>query len=409
MACDSDIRVEHVNVELDEIELDRPLVLSKGIIAHVGRARASVLVRTRTGAIGTGRASTLLSVGWAWPEGARRFEEKVASCRAACADLARELGAGGPFKDPIEHGHMLSIAGNRLAARLEAPPLVAPLLFGVFDSAVHDAWGKANRSSCYEMYDAEHLNRDLGAYLSARFRGYYPASLLRREPLRDLPVQTVIGLDDDTGPEPRTPSVKVKVDGRQMERSVERLCAVHEELLSLDEPRICVDANESFPSAMDVLTFIEALRRRSPRTLARITYWEQPLSRGAPHASLARAGVRLVLDEGLPDAFSREATELTTGRALKTFRGQTQCLLHYCAARVARDYLTIQDLTNIDVALLQAAHLSSQLHLDSHDFECNSMQYVPSANVELHARFPHLRDGHFLRLPQAGFEGLSEL
>ncbi len=153
------------------------------------------------------------------------------------------------------------------------------------------------------------------------------------------------------------------------------------------------------------------LQEQAPNAFDRIQLIEQPTSRdlnapGTPAMHQAAKIKPVVIDESLVDyATFLRARELGySGVALKACKGQSNALLMAAASQKFGMYTCMQDLTCPGASLLQAISIAA--HVPPVDaLECNSRQYVPSANSPWETRFPrvfHVQHGEF---QTAGLDG----
>ncbi|WP_166350586.1 enolase C-terminal domain-like protein [Phytoactinopolyspora limicola] len=424
---DTDVRVVDAAVTFRWVELDHPLTISGRDISGFTVAEVGVEVESRRGRRGRGRGSTVLSVPWAWPgadgdPGDRDATLRALTERLAVASTEHRLG------DPIEL--WLDLEGDLG----EVPRLAGLLALGAVDSAVHDAWAHAAARPAMSMYDAECLGVDLGA-IASDLSGRYPGDYLTGD-THDLPVQHVVGVDDPLTPAEcadgrrslqtwlaleGTRHLKVKVAGQDPSDDARRVADVFEVAQRRHHlggrVLIAVDPNEGYRDVGELDQFLDSLARLSPRAAGALHYLEQPVPRDADPAPELMRGlserVPVLLDEGFTDVADlvHLAERGWSGVVVKASKGQSPAMLAYGVMKARGLWVTVQDLTTVDLAYVHSARLVSGLDLTSRHLEYNSRQYVPGGNVRVAGRYPALatvRDGQ-VRYPLSDSSGLYQL
>ncbi|MEV6964314.1 enolase C-terminal domain-like protein [Hamadaea sp. NPDC051192] len=344
-------------VEFRDVLFARPLHLSGASIDRVTMA----VVRVRSGQRhGTG--ASMLSVPWAWPgEPLLSWTAKDQAMRdatLAMAKAAEDVDAADPFE--------VHDAVAQTSAGLPMPALAATLALAAVDNAVHAA-------------------------LSAALR-----------PIRHrLPVQHVVGVDDVASlPPDGIGHVKIKLAGRDPAADAARVCEV---FAKAGRPRLSLDPNEGYADTAGVVELLERVRLNDREAFDAIGYVEQPVPRDAPDDPRGlRAVGRLkpvLIDEGLAsaDQLAGLPDQGWSGLVVKASKGSSLALRAHEFAWQRRLFVTIQDLTAVDLALEHSARLAAALPWSSPAFEYNSRQYCPAANDELRRVKPALvdvRDGH---------------
>lgn len=421
---DTDVEVLDARVAFTQTDLAHPFVISGRTIAWFTVAVVEVDVRNRAGGTATGRGASVLSVPWAWPRSALTVEQRDAVLR----DLTRRLADGAcgrPPADPIRRWLDAHEAVGDAAADIAAaaglgepvPPLAALLSLGAVDNALHDAWARAARRPAHTMYTGKHLRDDLGVRFGPALDGRWPGDFLAARRTR-LEVQHLAGATDPLEPDDAADGrrslrewltadgvrhVKVKVHARDAGEDARRVADVHRlgRDLGLDLA-LAIDPNEGYQRPDDVGDLLDHLDRIDPAAGRAVAYVEQPVPRDTTPdpAGLARIGRRLpvVMDEGLTDPHTVPALRDAgwSGVVVKAAKGHSAALLAHAAAKVAGLYVTVQDLTAVDLALVHSARLVSLFDLPSPHLEYNSRQYAPAANARLGGDRPDLttvRDG----------------
>jgi L-alanine-DL-glutamate epimerase-like enolase superfamily enzyme len=407
--ADTDVVVREADVQFRRVELDQPFTISGRTIAWFTLALANVAVTDRRGRAARGSGASVLSVPWAWPTSDRTVEERDAAMRQLTRQFADRVLDGEPA-DPVAIWRRL-----HATAPATMPPLAAMLCLGVLDNALHDAWARAADRPAYAMYTKEHLADHLGQYVDPALAGRYPGQFLVAARPR-LPVQHVVGvtdpLHDSTGGEVSLVEwlardgvrhLKIKVRGSDPEADARRIADVHQ-VASAEAGNVslAVDPNEGYRDAAALGEMLDLLRAGAPDAFAAVSYLEQPFPRDhrLDRDELRRAaqGKPVLVDESLDDParLPRLVAAGWSGVVVKAGKGQSAALLAYAYARAHSLFVTVQDLTAVDLALAHSARLASVLDLSAPQFEYNSRQYAPRGNNALATRLPDLvavRDG----------------
>lgn len=417
---DSDISVRESTVAFRPVTLCPPLVISSGRISQFTVVYVRLAVVNRGGNAATGVGTTVLSVPWAWPHSARSVADRDAVLRRLCISLTDAV-SGRPPLDPFQLWRTLSDLLPGLTEQAgpteEMPKLAALLCLGAVDNAVHDAWARAAGRPAYAMYSARYLNLDLGALVDPALAGQYPGEFLG--PFRgELPVQHLVGSGDPLAPGDGGRSLvdwaqaegirhfKVKVLGHDPAADADRIGAVHAAVGPAAS--LSIDPNEGYESAASVVELMHALRTRFPRAAQAVGYIEQPIPRGRQFRPEQDCGVPVLMDEGMCDIDTlRELPKSRwDGVVIKAGKGQSHALLANSYARYHGLFVTVQDLTAVDLAFRHSARLVSVLRPSTPHVEYNSRQYAPWANEELTRTSPELTTVHngFVRIdePEAG-------
>ena len=315
-----------------------------------------------------------------------------------------------------------------LKLSLPIPKLCTLVTFSPFDAAVHDAYGKLHRLSCYETYGPQFLPRDLSAYLNNDFRGEFLDRYILRRPKATMPLYHLVGALDPVAPSDVRERVgdglpenlpewiryngithiKIKLNGSDLAWDVGRVVDVDRVTSETQRSRrvaqwyYSLDFNEKCPNVDYLLAFLHQLRERAKEGFGRIQYVEQPTKRDLKEDRanvMHRASelIPIVIDESLVDLESLELARTMgySGVALKACKGQSQVLLMAAAAQKHKMFLCVQDLTCPGASLIHSAGLAAHVPGVA-AIEANARQYVPAANQPWEDRFPgifKIRDG----------------
>lgn len=423
---DSSITIRDAQASFTEIKLAVPLTISGGTITTFSLATVTVTAVNKRGKSEEGSGASIFSIPWSWPQSTLTGADRDEILRRITTQLLDRI-IDQERADPIQLWRSVVDALPAIVAAIEAdlptgesvPHLAAMLAVGAIDNAIHDAWGRVAGRSCYTMYTSDYLNEDLASVLGADFAGVYPGQFLAPA-RRSVPIQHLVspsdplpasangtrGLTDWLSAEnPRF--LKVKVLARDPVADARRVSEVYQTALLAgngEHPTVlAVDPNEGYQSADALAAFLDAVEQLDPHAAQAIAYVEQPTPR---HNTVNPQGLRsvgrrvpILMDEGLStvDSLLTLPRSGFGGAVIKAGKGQTFALLVHSFAHAHDLYVTIQDLTAVDIALQHSIRLSSVLDTSSPHCEYNSRQYAPEANRSLSVAFPDLvtvADGH---------------
>jgi L-alanine-DL-glutamate epimerase-like enolase superfamily enzyme len=146
------------------------------------------------------------------------------------------------------------------------------------------------------------------------------------------------------------------------------------------------DTNEQCENPQYVEELLSTLRERAPQAFQELLYVEQPTERDLQlHRFDMRKAAALkpvILDESLVslDDFALAMELGWSGIALKTCKCHSQALLFAALAGARGIPYTVQDLTNVGLALLHSVGLAARLH-PMMGVEANSRQFFPAASA----------------------------
>lgn len=383
-------------------------------IGDLTLAHVRATVEGRDGRRADGWGAILLSWPWAFPGDTPDGEARDALMRALVTAYGEALVKRGEPGHPLDHylalepelGRIAGGVASRMGIDVPVPPLCALVSLSPVDAAIHDAYGNLHGVSSYDVLGAVHLDWDLSRVLGASFTGRYPADFLRSGPVERVPIAHTVGALDpltsgegDTGRIPPLTdwiardapcAFKVKLKGQDLDWDVWRLVAVHG-LASRERGRgddivLYGDLNEQGPSKAYIVELLDRLERDHPAVCDALDMLEQPVRRdltdASPDLADVSARVPIVLDEGLTSLASVDRAMALGwgGVALKTCKTQSLMLLTLPKAVEAGLHVTVQDLTNPGIALVQSVGLAARLPV-TRPFETNAGQYFPNTSL----------------------------
>ncbi len=432
----TDIRIEEVTLNYEDFPYRTPYQFGGRAVDRVTLLNVRCVVRTNNGRVAKGFGSMSLGNLWAFPSSRLSYDATLGAMKKLAG---RIRGITAEYKEPghpIDINWALEPAYLRAAAEISnelelgepIPKLCALVTASPFDAAIHDAFGKAHRLSCYHTYGPDFMSHDIGHYLGTEFAGDYPNRYLLSKPKAWLWVNHSVGASDpivefdikkritdglpETLPEwinhDGITHLKIKLDGNNLPRDLERVFRIFLAASETEEKRhvnswaYTLDFNEQCPNVGYLLDFLHRVKEKAPADYGRIQYIEQPTARDlkAHRENVMHEASKLkpvVIDESLTDFESLTlAREIGyTGVALKACKGQSQSMLMAVAAQKYKMFLTVQDLTCPGAALIHSAGIAAHVP-GVQVIEANAREYVPAANKPWERRFPgifRIQDG----------------
>lgn len=384
-------------------------------------AHVRVAIEGRDGKTAEGWGAILLSWPWSFPGDSPDGATKDALMRTLVATYGEALEDARDYGHPIDHFLRMEPELDRIAAVVASdmgisgsvPPLCALVSYSAIDAAIHDAYGMLLDTNSFNTLTADHLGWDLSRVLGAGFAGKYPANYLRPKPVERVPVEHTVGGFDPLTPDeaqegaipPLTQYIaeeapyafKVKLRGLDLDWDVNRLVEVHDiaarQRNRRDDIVLFGDLNEQGPSKAYIVELLDRLERDHAAVYRALDALEQPMKRdfsgNSPDFADVSARVPIVLDEGLTSLVAIDrALELGWGGvALKTCKTQSLMMLAIPKAAERGMHISVQDLTNPGIALVQSVAMASRLPV-TRPLETNVQQYFPASSVPEAAVFP---------------------
>jgi L-alanine-DL-glutamate epimerase-like enolase superfamily enzyme len=423
-------RIQEVRVDFEDFAYRAPMKFRATVVDRVTILNVSIKCESN-GETLEGFGSTPLGNVWAFPSARLTYAQTLDGMKQLALSVGAITESCKVEDHPIEINRQLEPqyfeAARALNIGESIPSLCTLVVASPFDAALHDAYGKAARLSCYETYGPDHMQRDLGQYLDHQFQGEYLDRYVSSRPAESLALYHLVGALDalteadlpsrlnDGIPETleewvraeAVNHIKIKLDGNDMTWDLNRVLAVDRVLTSLTSDRnwcYSLDFNERCENVEYVLDCLARVRESSALAFARIQYVEQPTHRdlfapGTPDMHAAARIKPVVIDESLVDYESLlRARELGySGVALKACKGQSNALLMAAAAQKFGMFLCVQDLTCPGASLVQSVGLAAHVP-PIKAVESNARQYVPAANNGWESQFPgifRITDGRF--------------
>jgi L-alanine-DL-glutamate epimerase-like enolase superfamily enzyme len=390
-------------------------------IGNLTFAHVRVVIESRDGRHAEGWGAILLSWPWAFPGDDWHGTTKDALMRALVAEYGEVLESRREHGHPIDHFLAIEAGLDRITAKVATtmgivepvPPLCALVSYSPIDAAIHDAYGNLHNTNSFDTLTEDHLGWDLSRVLGDAFAGKYPADYLRSVPVRRVPIAHTVGALDPVTPDeasedaipPLTAWIqrdapfafKVKLKGQDLDWDVQRLvdvyCLATNTRRRNDDIVLYGDLNEQGPSKEYIVELLDRLEGDHYMVYRALDMLEQPMKRDfsgeSPNLTDVSARVPIVLDEGLMSLGTIDrALELGWGGiALKTCKTQSLMMLSVPKAIEAGMHISVQDLTNPGLALVQSVGIASRLQV-TRPFETNVQQYFPEASVPEAEMFP---------------------
>ncbi|MFN0085796.1 MAG: enolase C-terminal domain-like protein [Blastocatellia bacterium] len=423
------VSIEELSFAYEEFRYRAPYKFGGVPVDRATILNVNLTIRTADGRSARGFGSMPLGNVWSFPSREMSYDDTLGAMRALAERIAAITrgfqDAGHPFDInlALEPEYLKAAAEISRARNLPAPiPKLCTLVAASpFDAAVHDAFGKLHRRSCYRTYGRDLAPHDLSHYLNSDFRGEYADRYVNPAPRARIALFHSVGGSDAVLPSelqsrlndglPETLAewirhsglthIKIKLQGENLQWDIDRTVNI-DRIASETRPRTpwnyCVDFNERCPDVEYVLEYLRKVKERAPRGFDRILYLEQPTARDlkANRQNQMHAAAKLrpvVIDESLTDLESLLlAREMGySGVALKACKGQSHAVLMAAAARKYKMFLCVQDLTCPGASLIHSAGIAAHVPGVS-GIEANSRQYMPAANRPWEPKFPGLFD-----------------
>ena len=432
----TDIGIENVEHSYEDFPYRTPYVFGGRAVDRVTLLNVHCEVRTVDGRAANGFGSMPLGNLWSFPSKSLSYDATLSAMKGLAGQIRRIISDYKEAGHPIDINWALEPAYLRAADEVSKelklsepiPKLCTLVTASPFDAAIHDAFGKAHRVSCYHSYGPDFMTHDIAHYLGSEFKGEYPSRYVAREPKPRLFVYHSVGAGDpivesditkpihDGLPETLPAWInhdglthfKIKLNGNNLQADLDRVVRIDRAATQTEEKRgvaqwkYSLDFNEQCPNVDYLLDFLRRLKEITPGGYVRIQYIEQPTARDlkADRANVMHAAAKLkpvVIDESLTDFESLMlAREMGyTGVALKACKGQSQAVLMAAAAQKFKMFVTVQDLTCPGAALIHSAGLAAHVP-EVQTIEANAREYVPIANKHWDRQFPgifHIKNG----------------
>jgi L-alanine-DL-glutamate epimerase-like enolase superfamily enzyme len=422
-----DMRILEVTHQFEDFLYRAPYQFGGRTVESVTLLNVNCRVRFGDGQESWGFGSMTLGNAWAFP--AAPHDVGLGAMRALAGELQSITAGCDDSGHPIDLSRVLEPEYLRAAesvSRARALPAPIPKLCtlvvaSAFDAALHDAYGKAFRTSCYETYGPSFFTHDLSTDLGPEFKGEYLDRYVPAAPQATMPVFHSVGASDPL----EAPDVKkriddglpntleewirrdglirfkIKLNGGNLPADLDRVVRtdriVNRELPArgVNDWKYLLDFNEGCPNVGYLLEFLSRLKEATAAGFGRILYIEQPTARDLKDRSnVMHEAARLcpiVADEALTDLESLLlAREMGyNGVALKACKGQSHAMLLAAAAQKFGMFLCVQDLTCPGASLVHSAGIAARVPGNA-GIEANARQFVPAANAAWEDRFPGL-------------------
>lgn len=445
----SDIRIQEVRYDFEDFLYRAPYQFGGRTVDRVTLLNVDCVVRTLSGRTARGFGSMTLGNVWSFPSRVLSYDRTLGAMKTLAGRIADLTGSYREAGHPIEINRDLEPeylkAAEEVTRELKLaesiPKLCTQVTASAFDAAIHDAFGKAHRRSCYRTYGSDLMTDDLSLYLGPHFRGEFLSQYILRRPVALMPVYHSVGALDpivesdikerlndglpETLPEwiryNGLTHIKIKLNGEDSNWDFERVVRIDRAVAETQRQRgvtrwkYLLDFNENCANVDYLLDVLRRIKESTPAGFERIQYVEQPTARNlrANRSNVMHEAAKLrpvVIDESLTDLESLLlASEMGyTGVALKACKGQSQAMLMAAAAQKYKMFLCVQDLTCPGAALIHSAGIAAHVPGVA-ALEANARQYVPAANKAWEAKFPEIfqiRDGT-MKTAVLDREGLS--
>ncbi len=433
----TDIRILEVEPYFDEIKFRTPLKFGGNTINSGISFTVRIKVENKKGNTGVGWGNVNLSYNWAFPSeyiSAEIRENILVDISKKLSNFYKKIEG---YWHPIELYYNLKeeIYKKSEAVKIEyniseqIPALATLICNSPFDTALHDALGKANNISTFKSYSSEFMAYDLSRYLGEEFSGEYLSKYIKEKPAQRIPVFHLVGgvdklreseidLNDPNDGLPVSLDqwierdgifcFKIKLSGEDIDWDVERTIEVAEvareslQKKGVKDFYLSTDSNEKNKNPESVMEYLDKLKNRSPEIFDRLLYLEQPTERDLDRNQFDMSKVSkiksVVVDEGISgiDKFVQALELGWSGAALKICKGFSSALLYVAMSEKYNLEYSVQDLTNTGISLIHSASLTSRIE-PIMGFEYNSRQFMPEAYPEIrneHSDIFKVKDGY---------------
>jgi L-alanine-DL-glutamate epimerase-like enolase superfamily enzyme len=445
----SDIRIEHISYGYDECIFRAPVGFAGTVVNRATMVTVKCSVSTAGGKTASGFGSMPFNHTFSFPSRTLSKEIKNDAMKALAAELAKVTGAYREFGHPLDINWDLAPlylkAATEVSQRLRLsdpiPKLCTLVTAAAFDAAIHDAFGKAHGTNCFNTYGPEFMKYDLSRYLGAEYKGKYPSDyLLRQHKARMTLCHLISAVDPIEDFENKDPikdglpetlpewihhngllEFKIKVNGTDLKWDIERVMHIDRVVRQTQEKRgvkdwaYVLDFNEKCPNVDYFIQFCRQLKEKMSTGYRRIKYTEQPTARDLkahPENDMHEAAklCPVVIDESLIDVESLLlARDLGwTGAVVKSPKGLSHMILMASIAGKENIFVAGGDMSCPGAALIQTTNLQARVPTIT-SVEANARQYLPQANKPWEARFPgmfRITDG-LLRTQEVSGPGLG--
>jgi L-alanine-DL-glutamate epimerase-like enolase superfamily enzyme len=445
----SDIRIENISFGYDEHVFRAPVGFAQAVVNRATMVTVRCSVSTAGGKFGRGFGSMPFNHTFSFPSKTLSSEVKNEAMKALASEISKVTADYREFGHPLEINWDLAPIYLKAAAEVSQrlrladpiPRLCALVTAAAFDAAIHDAFGKAHGTNCFNTYGPEFMNHDLARYLGPEYKGNFPRDyLLRQHKPRMTLCHLVSAVDPIEDFENRTPikdglpetlpewiryngllEFKIKVNGADLQWDIERVRHIDRVVTQAQQKRgvadwaYVLDFNEKCPNVDYFIQFCRQLREKMPVGYRRIKYTEQPTARDLrahPENDMHEAAklCPVVIDESLIDGDSLLlARDLGwTGAVVKSPKGLSHMILMVSMAAKEKIFLAGGDMSCPGAALIQTTNLQARVPSIT-SVEANARQYLPEANKAWESRYPgmfRVTDG-MLRTREVSGPGLG--
>src|SRR5262245_45780389 len=285
----TDIRIERVSIRYEEHVFRVPLKFALTVVDRATMLTATCTVRTAAGKVATGFGTLPLNYVFTFPSKNLSPDARLGAMKALAEEIATVTEKYTEFGHPIdinwELAPLYTNAAAEVSQRLRLPDRIPKLCTlvtaGVFDAAIHDAFGKVHGVNTFHTFGPEFMTYDLGRYLGGEYKGEYPDRYIRREPKERMPLCHLISAVDPIEESDNTKPLrdglpetlpewinhngliylKIKLNGDDLKWDIERFLHIDRVTAETQKKR-CVttwayvpDFNEKCPNVDYYLTF----------------------------------------------------------------------------------------------------------------------------------------------------------
>ena len=160
-------------------------------VHRVTLLNASCVVKTNDGRTARGFGSMTMGNQWAFPSSVMGYDTTLGAMKVLAERINKIINNYQETGPPIDafvalEPEFLKAAeeiSRELNLATPIPKLCTLVTASAFDAAIHDAFGKVHRRSCWQTYGRDLLPRDLSHYLNADFKGESLDRYLLKQPV----------------------------------------------------------------------------------------------------------------------------------------------------------------------------------------------------------------------------------
>jgi hypothetical protein len=161
----SDIRIEHISFDYNEYVFRAPVGFAQAVVNRATMVTVKCSVSTARGKFARGFGSMPFNHTFSFPSKTLSSEVKNDAMKALASELSKVTADYREFGHPLEINWELAQRYLKAAAEVSQrlrladpiPKLCTLVTAAAFDAAIHDAFGKAHGTNCFNTYGPEFM------------------------------------------------------------------------------------------------------------------------------------------------------------------------------------------------------------------------------------------------------------